>query len=129
MGEFLHLRGLGSTDVTLTQDSDQACINDKVTKQLRAERIELEAARRVEMAHAYGADPYADGTIIEFDKVHNGKSYTYVATRAAGRWYLTSSKGNVKTWSELVEWLVKDEPVAVADIRVVRSGPASVPTA
>lgn len=52
-------------------------------------------------------DPYADDTVLRLVIELDGKMLTYVALRAAGRWYTTGPVRGIHrfSWSQFVEWL------------------------
>lgn len=94
---------------------------ESLRDQLVRERDELETAlsviakkltRRTEQISHLDrypdVDPFEDGTILRFEKrFPNGeKTYSYVATRADGLWYLTGARSPQGTsWDEFVDFM------------------------
>ena len=79
----------------------------ELAEQKRQAEIDAEVARRFALLEPLGAeDIHGDGTVVRFTKTFtNGdQTYTYVAIKAAGRWYVTG--GWRGTWTELLAWLV-----------------------
>lgn len=95
--------------------SDQA-IGDRIADELERRRIELAVAERLRLIDdVYGLDR-ADGTVLRFERTlpvgDEWRTYTYVALRASGRWYLSGPRSRNRdgqTWDELRAWLAADE--------------------
>jgi hypothetical protein len=91
---------------------------ERETKQRELDELD----RRINTRTAYGDDPFRNGDILKVMMTYpsGGGSYTYVALKAAGRFYLTGkiqrtilnqemSETDARrmgwTWEQLVAWL------------------------
>lgn len=107
-GPFFGRSAAMSSDDVATVDAQVA---DFIAERDREQLL----ARKIELVDAYGVDSYPDDTVLMFTKnfgTRDGsKTYTYVALRVGGRWYLTGRNASRNasmgmTWGELVTWLV-----------------------
>lgn len=84
-----------------------------------AEALAAVAARRLaeldRTESKYGKDR-KDGAVIRFAVSQGGRSYTYAALRASGKWYLTGRDRELRTWDQLCTWMAARRVVVVEDI-------------
>jgi hypothetical protein len=66
----------------------------------------LEARKQALLA--LGDDEYEDGAALRFDRLIQGKQYSYMALKCEGFWYVTgpTQSGRARTWSELVDFIM-----------------------
>lgn len=101
---------------------DGVAVTETLKQRLTRELAELETAvtqiagqmarrtRQLEQLNRFPEeDPFEDGTVLQFDKVFShtpDAPYSYVAHRAAGRWYVTGVHSpQSATWEALVDWM------------------------
>jgi hypothetical protein len=83
-----------------------------VEKELQKRAKDKKVQEKLDLVDAFGADTFADKTVVRFDKRFNAdeKTYSYVAIKAGGYWY--TSGGKCYTWEQFLSFLVAgDFPV------------------
>lgn len=59
--------------------------------------------------HIPERDPFLDGTVVRYTRMLSGNLYSYVAIRAAGQWYASSSDiSKAMTWQEFSDLLFSE---------------------
>lgn len=89
-----------------------------VDDKIEAERLMQEASKLEADLTAYGEDGYAEGSIFSFTFTDSNKKSHHIAVLKAGndKWLTTGDRA-VRTWSQLVRWLLTEGPtVRFADL-------------
>jgi hypothetical protein len=118
-----------------TSDMIKSEVDQKVIEELKRRRVNAEFESRMRLIDEMGADTYANGDILRFQKQYKpeGMRYTYAAVKANDVWYITGvtvvpGKTSGMTWEEFLNVLfvgipatdiIKMEPadVVIAEIR------------
>ena len=86
-------------------------MTEEITSRRAQEEREREQRRlnRARIDEQYGADDFADGTMIRFYKMYqqDGTLYTFGAIKSDHYWYITSVEGK-QTWYDFIEFFEKD---------------------
>lgn len=104
-----------------TRDRRVTEVRANVATAIQAQAIAKETAERLTIIEAFGADTYADGTVISFTRYFGGVDtpYAYAGIKAKGFWYLTGARVPQKVkWTDLLVWLVGEGDPAASEISV-----------
>lgn len=64
-------------------------------------------------------DPFKNDTILKFDVVSRGRTFTYAALRAADRWWLTGRNPSAPqgfSWASLIGWMREHDRVTTIQV-------------